>query len=230
MHSPENSFWSLVTLTTEILRHLEAKVVGEMSVETSLLLKEVWIPQASFKMFSFFFPDTPLLIADLVASCQIYVNQTFHAKSAFISLTKEKCNSAGINFQYFCLGKQDSSSIWSADLPCKHFLQFFWCPSAHSFWPLLLCSSAVPSGHSYINLCYTAPSPVHELDFLLWQIMFLFYVTRAAFDISREKYVDPSLATPALSYCYITFEEDTGAFFPRNSTTFTHPKNSDLHI
>lgn len=63
--------------------------------------RNVWLnltsPKASFKMF-FIFPDIPLLIAGLVLSCQICVSQTFHAKSAFISLTKEKCNSAGINF------------------------------------------------------------------------------------------------------------------------------------
>lgn len=85
----------------------------------------------------------------------------------------------------------------------------------------VLCPAATPT------LTYPALSPAHELDLLLQQIMFLFYVTRAAFEIFRGKCVDLSLATPALPYCYITFKEDTGAFFPRNSTTLTHRKNSD---
>lgn len=56
---------------------------------------------------------------------------------------------------------------------------------------------------------YTAPSPVHGLDFL---ILFLFcdcvpfLCDQDSFwnDISREKYVDSSLDAPALSYSYPT--------------------------
>lgn len=134
-------------------------------------------------MFLLFFPDTPLSIAGLVLSCQIYVNQTFHAKSAFVSLTKEKCNSAGINFSCFCLWKQNSSSIWTSNLPCKHFLQFFRCPSAHLLWPLLLCPVTITT----LTCVFTAPSPAHELDFLLWQIVLLFCVTMAAFEMTSPQ-------------------------------------------
>lgn len=88
----------------------------------------------------------------------------------------------------------------------------------------VLCPVAITA----VSCVYTAPSPAHELDFLLWQIMFLFCVTKAAFEMAAPEKRMLIFPWPLQHYpTVILHSKWTQEPFSRNSTTLTHPKNSD---
>ena len=104
-------------------------------------------------------------VLDRLRSCQIYVNQTLHTKSAFIALTKKKYNSDGTTFQSFCSGEQDSRDTWTANPANASFL-LCWCPSTHVVqWPLLHLSLLSTLPNSWAGF----PTVVKPYSFLVWR-------------------------------------------------------------
>lgn len=77
------------------------------------------------------------------------------------------------------------------------------------------------SDHYYLSLLTTLPNSWGGYAFMSDHTPFLCDQGSVWNEVSREKYIDPSLATPTSSHCCIAFREDERESLRRNSTRFT---------